>query len=244
MPDTLSPTRSWILSLAGHAALVGVLLIVLASPPGGPGPRRIEAGLEIPIALEDAAPPLEPEIPVARESAVPPDAADEISESSAVEAEPFPGPEAEAGARTFRDDGPEILGIGRGRAPARRRSARPAPAAEAAAAAVDPLPAPRGPTTRARPLAGACPAPRYPARERRLGVEGVVRLRVRVADDGAVEAVEVEASSGSAALDAAAVEAVLGWRFACALRDGDPASDVVLVPVRFVLLNAAAAQEE
>jgi protein TonB len=79
------------------------------------------------------------------------------------------------------------------------------------------------------------PAPSYPLRARRDGVEGTVVLRVLVTAAGAAGRVELDASSGSAALDRAAEDAVRSWRFVPARR-GDTAVDAwVVVPVVFHL---------
>jgi periplasmic protein TonB len=248
MTPRLPEARPWLLSVAAHAALAAVLAPLLATPPGNPGPLRIEAGYEIPLALEEPAPPLEIEAPV------PPDPAEAAAEPVLLDEVPpecrdprwaaVPEGATEEG---LPDDGAGILGIGRGGARTGPRRPRPAPpaAVEVPAPAPPPAPAtPAAPTVRARPLSRDCAAPAYPARERRLGVEGVVRLRVRVAADGSVESVEVYRSSGTAALDLAAVDAVLAWRFEPALLEGAPVPDLVLVPVRFVLLSAASTREE
>ncbi|RDD63028.1 energy transducer TonB [Ferruginivarius sediminum] len=86
----------------------------------------------------------------------------------------------------------------------------------------------------AAPAAGN-PAPSYPTRARRRGWEGRVVLEVAVAADGTVKAVEVRESSGYAALDRAALDAVRGWRFSPASEDGTSVADKVSVPVRFAL---------
>lgn len=59
----------------------------------------------------------------------------------------------------------------------------------------------------------SAPPPSYPALARRRGEEGRVTVRADIGSDGIPRNVGVEVSSGSAALDAAAVEAVRGWRF-------------------------------
>lgn len=79
------------------------------------------------------------------------------------------------------------------------------------------------------------PAPLYPLASRRAGEEGTVTLRVRVAPDGLATSVEVERSSGSPHLDAAALEAVKGWRFTPARRGADAVESWMLVPVVFRL---------
>jgi protein TonB len=117
-----------------------------------------------------------------------------------------------------------------------RTDTPPAPTVDPAAM---PAPAPtvvREPVREpARRAPGLCPPPRYPERERSRGIEGSLRLRVEVAADGGVTAVTVEESSGSAALDAAAVEAVRAWRFLPGTVDGVPVASVAFQPVAFRL---------
>lgn len=79
------------------------------------------------------------------------------------------------------------------------------------------------------------PAPRYPLASRRAGEQGMVTLRVLVKPDGLPARVEVERSSGSPHLDAAAQEAVRGWRFVPARQGADPVESWVRVPVVFRL---------
>jgi protein TonB len=83
------------------------------------------------------------------------------------------------------------------------------------------------------------PAPAYPRAARRNGEQGTVTLRVLVSADGGPSRVEVERSSGSNALDAAALEAVKNWRFAPATRAGEPVDGWVIVPVVFRLEPAS-----
>lgn len=83
------------------------------------------------------------------------------------------------------------------------------------------------------------PPLRYPLVARRRGEEGTVTLRVHVRRDGVPASVGLEKSSGSSALDHAALEAVRAWRFAPA-RQGEEAVDAwVLVPVVFRLEGAS-----
>lgn len=79
------------------------------------------------------------------------------------------------------------------------------------------------------------PAPVYPSVSRRLREEGLVVLRVRVAASGTAVAVQVERTSGSSRLDAAAVHAVERWRFVPARRGDDAVEAWVLVPIEFEL---------
>ncbi|WP_169051575.1 energy transducer TonB, partial [Neptunomonas sp. XY-337] len=55
--------------------------------------------------------------------------------------------------------------------------------------------------------------PRYPRMARRRGVEGEVRVLITIGPGGRVKYAEIEQSSGSQALDQAAMKAVRQWRF-------------------------------
>jgi len=79
------------------------------------------------------------------------------------------------------------------------------------------------------------PAPAYPARARRSGEEGTVTLRVLVSAEGLPKRVALERSSGSSALDLAALEGVQQWRFVPARRGDEPREAEVLVPIVFRL---------
>lgn len=79
------------------------------------------------------------------------------------------------------------------------------------------------------------PAPRYPVAARRAGEQGTVTLRVLVTRDGRPARVDLEKTSGSAHLDAAALEAVRGWRFVPARLGTDVIESWVLVPIVFRL---------
>jgi len=67
------------------------------------------------------------------------------------------------------------------------------------------------------------------------GTEGVVGMRALILSTGEVRAVEVTGPSGSNALDRAAVDAVRGWRFAPATRDGAPIDAYVTLRIRYVV---------
>ena len=83
------------------------------------------------------------------------------------------------------------------------------------------------------------PAPAYPPAARRAGEQGTVTLRVLVTRDGLPSRVEIEKSSGSNNLDAAARDAIWGWRFVPARLGTDPIESWVLVPVVFRLDGAS-----
>jgi protein TonB len=117
----------------------------------------------------------------------------------------------------------------------------------ASAAPVAAPPAPPSPVARTarngelrppRVRADLSPVPSYPARARRLGLEGSVVLLVSVGADGAVAKVSIASSSGHEELDRAAAEAVALWRFEPARRDGLAVAYDVRLPVEFRLTDA------
>jgi len=81
----------------------------------------------------------------------------------------------------------------------------------------------------------AAPAPRYPLASRRSGEQGTVTLRVLVTREGLPARVDVEKSSGSPHLDAAALQAVKAWRFTPARQSQNAIESWMLVPVVFRL---------
>lgn len=105
---------------------------------------------------------------------------------------------------------------------------------EAAATTTAPRPPPR---TEARFDAAylANPRPAYPALSRRLGEQGKVLLRVRVAADGNAAEVTLHSSSGFVRLDRAAIDAVSRWRFVPARLGEEAIASWVQVPIAFTL---------
>jgi protein TonB len=79
--------------------------------------------------------------------------------------------------------------------------------------------------------------PSYPPSARRQGIEGIVRVRVLVGPDGKVIQALVVKTSGYDALDEAALEAVVDWRFEPARRDGEPVRSWASVPIQFRLID-------
>jgi protein TonB len=67
------------------------------------------------------------------------------------------------------------------------------------------------------------------------GTEGVVEIRALILSTGEVRTVQVAGSSGSDALDRAAVDAVRGWRFSPATRDGAPIDAYATLRIRYVV---------
>ena len=229
------PRGPFALSLVLHGIAGLVAAAVIA--PGALGRKpldRVDVALAREVEAEPEDPP-PPEIPLP-----------EVREPEEVRLAEEPVPE-EADPRESDAVPPEtmtdswetrggLIGLGAGRLPRlpRRRAAAPAASVEEPGPVPEtPPPPPAGPTVGARPLVAECRAPAYPAREERMGVEGVVTLLVAIGPDGSVESVEVAASRGAAGLDAAAVAAVRAWRFEPALREGRPVADVVRQDVRF-----------
>jgi len=79
------------------------------------------------------------------------------------------------------------------------------------------------------------PAPVYPTRSRRLGEEGRVVLELLILADGRVGEIKVKRSSGFAALDQSALDAVRRWNFVPARRGDEPIPYRYELPVVFSL---------
>jgi protein TonB len=75
----------------------------------------------------------------------------------------------------------------------------------------------------------------YPREAITLRQQGTVILRVLVGTDGVPQAVEIEKSSGSRALDNAARDAVRRWTFQAGTRNGISAALWARVPIKFDL---------
>ena len=73
----------------------------------------------------------------------------------------------------------------------------------------------------------------YPAAARRLDQQGTVKLQLAYDATGAVQDARVVQSSGSPALDKAALAAVPRFRIRPGTRNGVPQSGVVVQPIRF-----------
>jgi protein TonB len=81
------------------------------------------------------------------------------------------------------------------------------------------------------------PQPAYPENARREGRQGRVLLHVLIDEQGKSKTVEVTRSSGSAALDHAATEAISHWRFHPALAGEKPVETWVTIPIDFRLMD-------
>jgi len=75
--------------------------------------------------------------------------------------------------------------------------------------------------------------PKYPSLLLAKGIGGVVRLRVVVNQNGLVDQLNVDRSSGHKAFDDAAILAVRAWEFEPAVREGKAVSMEIIVPIRF-----------
>ena len=127
---------------------------------------------------------------------------------------------------------PDAPVIGDGIAPPAERE--PATTTEPRAAA--PRPAVQADRD-ARPLSQ--PEPTYPPAAARSREEGTVMLLVQVDASGRPTDVSVETRSRSRDLDRAAIDAVRGWTFEPAIRDGKPQASAVRIPVEFTLEDRA-----
>jgi protein TonB len=117
------------------------------------------------------------------------------------------------------------------------RSAAPAPAfaLTGPAAAQAASHASAGSQADSLPVAAFQPAPVYPPELERAGIEGTVTFRLKIAADGSVSEALVEKTSGYAAMDRAALEAVRRWRFTPARRFGLPVAIEVRKRFPFVI---------
>jgi periplasmic protein TonB len=97
---------------------------------------------------------------------------------------------------------------------------------------------PRAGSAVAQPAAEIyAPQPPYPPIARELGLEGNVRLRVRVGIDGCARAVKIARSSGRFDFNSASITTVKrDWRFRPArAATGAPVESTILVAIRFIL---------
>lgn len=76
------------------------------------------------------------------------------------------------------------------------------------------------------------PPPAYPTDLKDQKVGGMVLLKVSISESGAVEECEVKKSTHSG-FDQSALQAVKGWKFNPAKKDGAPVKAKILLPVKF-----------
>jgi len=222
-PRRRNARRTLFVFLAGSVAVHAVVLVVmppLARDAGPPQAARLEVVIlqaePLPVAAPESAqqalPPSQPEREPVQAKASP---KLQSGRPAPVLALSEPAPVVEGSFTVAPSRLSEPL------------SPAPDPKSQVASAAVAP------PSFNAAYLSN--PAPRYPLASRRAGEQGTVTLRVLVRRDGLPAQVEVEKSSGSAHLDAAALEAVRAWRFVPARQGTDAIESWVLVPVVFRL---------
>jgi protein TonB len=82
---------------------------------------------------------------------------------------------------------------------------------------------------------GDCAIPYYPATWQEAGMQGNVRLAVRVNADGEVKEAKVVESSGYRALDKASLRAGYSCKFGTASKNGDSASAWTTVQYKWVV---------
>jgi protein TonB len=86
--------------------------------------------------------------------------------------------------------------------------------------------------------------PKYPASAIKEKHSGTVRVEVSIDKAGQVSAVELAQTSGSAVLDAVAIERAWNWKFKPATENGEPVESRVRVPVIFSLDGAPGESSE
>ncbi len=77
--------------------------------------------------------------------------------------------------------------------------------------------------------------PKYPKNLRKRGIEGQLRLKVLIDQEGKVAQVEIHTSSGYQDFDQSAIEVVYQWQFKPAQIEGKERSSWVLIPIAFRL---------
>jgi len=95
-----------------------------------------------------------------------------------------------------------------------KKIVKPKPAVIKPVAAASPLPTPVTKSTAfVAPQPSYQPKPQYPIIARRRGTEGIVILEITLSNNGNVNRAAVLESSGSSALDRAALKAIKTWKF-------------------------------
>ena len=97
--------------------------------------------------------------------------------------------------------------------------------------------APAGGKTIAAPRLLHKTEPQYPEEERRAGIEGTVAVKIEIQENGEPGEISIVRSSGRAAFDEAAVQAVRTWRFVPAqeVESGRPVRCYTMVSIVFQL---------
>ncbi len=79
------------------------------------------------------------------------------------------------------------------------------------------------------------PPPHYPDYARHHHLEGTVWLRIKINHDGNIQDLHILKSSGTACLDASAMEGIYRWQFAPFDQDAQNANRTIDVPVEYKL---------
>lgn len=200
--------------------------VELLTPPVAPSPAPRQPSPPAPPKAAEPTPPRPEPKPTPKPEPRP---EPKVAPKPAPKPVPRPAPEPEPVTRPEPTSSP----------PAQAQS-RPVPAAPALMASpAPPSPEPARPsgsvTVGAKPDYLSNPAPEYPMLARRRGWSGTVLLKVRVSASGSPREIRLLKGSGHEILDTAAQEAVQGWRFVAAMRNGEPVESWVEVPVRFEL---------
>jgi protein TonB len=219
---TSALTPAFMFSLAVHAAVGGVLVHTWHHAVVEPAPT-LTVVLEAlpPVVVEAPPPPVEikpaPPLPKPRTSPVP-------------QVQQTPAPNLIA---VERNDPAPALVV----APAVETPAPPVVVAKAPAAVAAPLHSEAFDPPHFNVAYLNNPRPAYPPVARRLGLEGLVLLRVDVSAKGTPEKIVIAQTSGATLLDEAAMKAVQNWTFVPARRGETPIAHAVEVPIRFQLKN-------
>lgn len=218
------PAARWLIALAFSCAVHGALVwegLTLA--------WRETTRRDIFIPVELTAPRSEPREPLGREPAPPtprPVLRPAVPLPSAPRADVPPAPRQVPSENVAPE--PSETAPREATAPAANASVASIPPSAAAGARI---------TTPARPRGGYQVRPSYPMAAREAGAQGTTLLRIHIEADGRVGEVHVQESAGHLALDQAAVDAVVRWRFEPARSGSDAVAIWVLIPVEFQLTS-------
>ena len=216
-------TPALAISLAVHAAIGGILFKTWQHVTFEPAPMLTVKLDVVPPAIVEAPPPAPPQPKIQP---------------------PKPAPKTHAAApQVPHVPTPTLITV------ERTNTAAPSVAAPAPEAPPAPVAVAKAPAVTVAPRAESIepphfdvaylnnPRPAYPPIARKLGIEGVVLLRVDVSAKGTPDKIVIAQTSGATLLDEAAMKAVQGWTFVPARRGDAPIAHPVEVPIRFQLKN-------
>lgn len=83
------------------------------------------------------------------------------------------------------------------------------------------------------PMIIYAPAPEYPPEARKQKLEGKVKLKITISDEGEVSKAEVSESSGYDFFDNAALDAIKNWRFTPAEENGHLIEEIRTIKIIF-----------